>query len=226
MPAEPRIGVAIPAYNRERFLAATLASVLAQTHPASDVVVVDDGSTDDTVAIAEGFGPPVRVIRRSHSGPGATRSHAMSQARGDVLMPLDADDVLTPHSIECRLPVLSGRPEADIVFGHECRFKAYGDDGPVALDTLHPAHVPNGMLIRRSAYERVGAFAADLRVAETLDWLLRAREARLVEVTVPAQVVWRRIHDANLSITERGSFGEMAHVLKASLDRRRSGTGC
>jgi glycosyltransferase involved in cell wall biosynthesis len=222
MHPETRVGVAIPAYNRERLLAATLRSVLEQSHPVTDVVVVDDGSTDGTVAVAVEAGLPVRVVRRPHAGPGATRSLAMSQVQGDVLMPLDADDLLTARSIECRIAVLRSRPQTDVVFGHERRFSACGADGPVALDEPHPAYVPNAMLIRRSAYERVGPFAPDLRVAETLDWMLRARETGLNEVIVPDQVVWRRIHDANSSLIERESFGELAQVLKTSLDRRRT----
>lgn len=224
MAGELRIGIAMPAYNRESFLAATLHSVLEQSHPVTDVLVVDNGSTDATAAVALAAGPPVRVVRRPHGGPGGARSLAMSEVEGDVLMPLDSDDLLTPWSVECRLAVLCARPEVDIVYGHERRFTACGEDGPVALRDTHPAAVPNAMLIRRSSYERVGAFAADLRVAETLDWALRAREAGLVEVTVPDHVLWRRIHGANTSLIERASYGEMAHVLKASLDRRRSGT--
>jgi hypothetical protein len=78
--------------------------------------------------------------------------------------------------------------------------------------------------MRREAYQRVGRFATGLRVADGLDWLLRAREAGIVDATVEAQVVWRRVHGANNSLTQRTSLGEFAVVLKASLDRRRRRT--
>ena len=78
------------------------------------------------------------------------------------------------------------------------------------------------MLIRRTAFERVGRFAADLRIAETLDWMLRAQELGLKMKTVPDQVLWRRVHGDNVSLTRRGSLGEYPRALKASLDRRRA----
>jgi glycosyltransferase involved in cell wall biosynthesis len=219
------VGVAIPVHNGERFLAATLRSVLAQRHPVGDVVVVDDGSTDAGAEIARAFGPPVRVVRRPHRGIGATRSEAMALVRGEVVVPLDADDLLTPHSVEARMEVLLADPGIDVVFGQVRSFSECVGDRPVALDEPQPAHVPDAMLVRRAAFERVGPFAAGLRVAEGLDWLLRARELGLTEATVPEQVLWRRVHGANNSLTARDAMAEFPRALKASLDRRRAGTG-
>jgi glycosyltransferase involved in cell wall biosynthesis len=221
-PHVPAVGVAIPVYNGERFVAEALRSVLAQSHPVGDVVVLDDGSSDRSAEIARSFGPPVRVERVPHSGIGAARSRALEMVRGEFILPLDADDLLTADSIEVRLPVLLERPEVDIVYGHIRQFAEFADGSPLALNLPQPSHVPNAMLIRRAAFERVGSFATDLRVAETLDWLLRAREAGLVEVTVEDQALWRRVHGANNSLTQRASLSEFPRVLKASLDRRRS----
>lgn len=223
MRTEPRVAVGIPVHNGERFLAEALHSVLVQTHPPSDVVVVDDGSDDATADIARRFGPPVRVVRRRRrGGAGAARSLALELARGEMLLPLDADDLLTPHSIEARLRVLCTQPEIDVVYGHARSFARYDGAAPIPLDEPHPAHVPDAMLIRRTAYKRVGPFAAELRVAECLDWLLRAREIGLREATVPEQVLWRRIHGANNSLTGRAAMHEFPRTIKASLDRRRA----
>ncbi len=217
------VGVAIPVYNRAEFLEATLRSVLEQTHPVADVVVVDDGSQDASATLAVTVGPPVRVVRQPHSGIGAARSRAIGLLQAEYVVPLDSDDLLTPRSIEARIDVLLGRPEIDVVFGQVRSFAECLAGQPVALDQCKPARVPDSMLIRRSAFERVGAFDHDLRVAETLDWMLRAREAGLREATVPEQVLWRRVHGANNSLIERPSIGEFPRVLKAALDRRRAG---
>ena len=211
----------MPVYNGERFLDATLHSVLAQSYPVGDVLVLDDGSDDLSGAVARGIGPPIRVVRRPHGGIGAARSHAMKLVRGDFLLPLDADDLLTPGSIEARIQVLLARPEIDVVYGHVRSFAACLEGRPLALDEPRPAHVPDAMLIRRVAFERVGPFAVGLRVAETLDWLLRAHELGLGEATVPEQVLWRRVHGANNSLMQRSSMYEYPRALKASLDRRR-----
>lgn len=216
------VGVAVPVFNGERFVEDALRSVLAQTYAVSDVVVVDDGSDDMSADVARSVGPPVRVVRRPHAGIGSARSEAMKLVRGDVIMPLDADDLLTADSVESRVRVLAAQPAFELVFGHVRHFAECAAGAPVALDQPQPAHVTGGMLIRRESYERVGPFATGLRVAEALDWLLRAREVGLRELTVPEQVLWRRVHARNNSVTERDALHEFPHALKASLDRRRA----
>jgi GT2 family glycosyltransferase len=78
------------------------------------------------------------------------------------------------------------------------------------------------MLIRRAALDRVGPFPTHTHVAEGLDWMLRARELGLGEITLDDQVIWRRVHGENNSLRHRGEIGEFARALKASLDRRRA----
>jgi len=216
------VAVAIPAYNAERFIGEALESVLTQTYPVDDIVVVDDGSDDATADAAAGVDRRVRVLRQPNSGIGITRSRAVAATRGELVVPLDSDDLLPPGSIECRVRALQADPELELVFGHVRHFAAQVDDLPAALEPAQPAHGPSGMLVRRKAYERVGPFASGLHVAEALDWLLRARECGLRELTLPDQVLWRRVHAGNNSIVNRASINEFTHALKASLDRRRA----
>jgi glycosyltransferase involved in cell wall biosynthesis len=216
------VAAALPVFNGELHLAAALRSVLAQTHPVGDIVVVDDGSDDASCDVALGFGPPVRVVRQPHRGVGEARNRALSEVRAGVVVLLDADDLLTPRSVESRVEVLCARPEVDIVYGQIRCFTESADGEPVPLDEPRPAHVAGAMLIRRTAFERVGPFAPGLRAAEGLDWLLRAHEIGLCEATVAEQVQWRRIHGANTSLTQQISLHEFPRVLKASLDRRRA----
>ena len=118
--------------------------------------------------------------------------------------------------------MLRARPEVDIVYGQIRCFTECADGAPVPLDEPRPAHVAGAMLVRRPAFERVGPFASGLRAAEGLDWLLRAHEIGLTEATVEEQVQWRRVHDANTSLTQQISVHEFPRILKASLDRRRA----
>jgi glycosyltransferase involved in cell wall biosynthesis len=217
----PTVGAAIPVYDGAAYLGDALRSVLGQSVPVADVVVVDDGSSDASAAVAAAFGPPVRVIRRPHLGVGPARSRAVEAVGGDVIVLLDADDLLTETSVASRLRVLEQRPEVDLVFGHVRSFAEVGPDGPLALDESRPAHVAGSMLVRRLAYERVGGFRDGLR-AEGLDWLLRAHELDLVHATVAEQVLWRRVHGANSSLGERSPLQEFPRLLKESLDRRRA----
>ena len=82
------VSVIIPAYNRESLLPQTLRSLLAQTLPAVEIIVVDDGSTDRTGAVAESFGEPVRVIHQENSGPAAARNRGFLDSRGEFILSL------------------------------------------------------------------------------------------------------------------------------------------
>ncbi|MGA8364200.1 MAG: glycosyltransferase family A protein [Solirubrobacteraceae bacterium] len=216
------VGVAIPAYNSELWLAQAIDSLLAQSSPPGDILVLDDGSTDATAAVAERFGAPVRVVSQENAGIGAARNRAVELVRGEIVAFLDADDLYTPSSIAIRLGVLAEHPHVDVVFGHERRFAEVLDGRPVPSGSPHPSPLPGSMLVRRSALQRVGPFPSGVRVAEGLDWLLRARELSVQDLTVEDQVVWRRVHGENNSLRHRDSMGEFARTLKASLDRRRA----
>lgn len=218
----PTVGVALPVYNGERHLASALRSILEQTYPVCDVVVADDGSEDTTRHVALAVGPPVRLLALPHRGVGPARTEAVRSTHGEFVVLMDGDDLLTRDSIGCRMEVLADRPDVDIVYGHIRNFSECAAGRPIPLDEPRPAHVPGAMLVRRSAFDRVGPFASGLQVSEGLDWLLRAHEAGLREATVDRLVQWRRVHGANNSVAHRHSRQEMARVLKRSLDRRRA----
>jgi glycosyltransferase involved in cell wall biosynthesis len=95
----PAISVVIPCYNGAKYLRETLDSAVAQTLPPLEVIVVDDGSTDDSAAIAESYGPPVRVIRQSNQGESVARNRAISEAKGEWVAFLDADDLWLPEKL-------------------------------------------------------------------------------------------------------------------------------
>jgi glycosyltransferase involved in cell wall biosynthesis len=217
---EPTVGVAIAVRDGERWLAACLDSVLGQTLPATEIVVVDDGSNDATPTIAARYAPLVRLRRIPPSGIAAARNLAFGLLRTELIVSVDADDLLTPRSIEVRVAALRSRPELDLVFGRERRFTDVRAGQPVPIGEPRPAPIPGAMLLRRSSFARVGPFT-DGHVTDGLDWLLRSREAGLCEHTVPEQVTWRRVHGANNSLTHREALGEFPRALKASLDRRR-----
>lgn len=97
------VSVVIPCFNASRFLNATLESVFAQTYAVRELILVDDGSTDDSAGIAESYGPPVRVIRQSNQGESVARNRGMETACGDWIAFLDADDLWEPHKLERQL---------------------------------------------------------------------------------------------------------------------------
>ncbi len=102
----PTVSVVIPCYNSAPFLRETLDSVMKQTRPVLEVIVVDDGSTDDSGAIAASYGPPVRVIHQENQGESVARNRGMDEARGDWIALLDADDRWLPHKLKRVLDAL------------------------------------------------------------------------------------------------------------------------
>ena len=102
----PTVSVVIPCYNGAAFLRETLDSVLAQTYPPLEVILIDDGSTDESAAIAESYGPPVRVIRQENQGESVARNRGMDEARGDWIACLDADDLWKPEKLERQLAAI------------------------------------------------------------------------------------------------------------------------
>jgi GT2 family glycosyltransferase len=115
--SEPTFTVAMPAYNAERTIAASIRSVLAQTRSDHELIVVDDGSTDATVEIASGFNDPrVRVLRQENQGPGAARNLAITEARGRYVSMLDSDDLWLPTYLETMGAALDADPRAGLAY--------------------------------------------------------------------------------------------------------------
>lgn len=119
----PLVSILIPAYNAAPWIGATLDSALAQTWPHCEIIVADDGSTDDTAAIAAGYaGRGVRLCRQANRGAGAARNLAITQARGDYLQFLDADDLLAPDKIALQLERLVDAPANTVASSAWARF--------------------------------------------------------------------------------------------------------
>jgi glycosyltransferase involved in cell wall biosynthesis len=110
-----RVSVIIPAYNVEAYIAETIESALQQTRSVSEVIVVDDGSTDRTAEVAESVGKIVRVYRQDNAGASAARNFALDHASGDLIAFLDADDLWEPRKLELQIAYLKGHPEIGTV---------------------------------------------------------------------------------------------------------------
>ncbi len=117
------VSILIPCYNAAPWLAATLESALAQTHPHTEIIVVDDGSTDHSVAVARRYEPRgVRIATQLNAGASAARNHALRLSHGDYIQFLDADDLLSPDKIAAQLTALAASPPRSVAAGPWGRF--------------------------------------------------------------------------------------------------------
>jgi glycosyltransferase involved in cell wall biosynthesis len=222
----PGISVVVPAYNAERYLAEALESVLVQTPPGTEVIVVDDGSTDGTAAVAESFAPLVRVLREPHGGIGAAFNRGMREARGTLIASIDADDRWLPGKLSLQCEVLDAHPSVDAVFGLVRQFlspEKEAERGRFAFsEEPVPGYVRGVMLFRREVWERVGEIETHLVAGEFVSWYARAAEAGVTMQVVPHVVYERRVHGLNTVIRERdAAHRDYLHLIKATLDRRR-----
>lgn len=213
------VTVVIPAFEAGRYLDEAVASALAQSPRPAEVLVVDDGSTDGAPTHLAPH-PAVRVIRRPHGGPGAARNTGVQAATQPLVAFLDADDLWRAGKLAIQLAVLRAAADVDMVFGGVQPFVSPELHGQItnsarAADT---AHLPGTMLVRAEALHRVGPFREDVLAGEFIDWYHRAREAGLVERSVDAVVLDRRLHGANTSSSLEAQRSYLA-VARAALRR-------
>jgi glycosyltransferase involved in cell wall biosynthesis len=222
----PTVSAIIPTFNRAALLVEAVESALAQRRPPDEILVIDDGSRDDTAARMAAYGERVRYVRQANAGPSAARNHGFRLARGEFLALLDSDDLWTPDRLERQLDVLQRHPETDVVFGREVLFGAGQPDRDwnlhdpevrrALLETNGPLAGASALLIRenmvptstalfrRTLLERAGFIDESLRQAEDWDLWLRFAFAGARFAHVPAPLCRRRMHDSNL-IHDKGA---------------------
>ena len=232
MKETPLVSVIIPVYNYDRYLAEAIESVVSQTYQHLEVIVVDDGSTDQSGEVARTFADRgVRYCHQVHAGIGPARNKGVELAQGDFLAFLDADDRWPLEKTERQLQAFESDPALEMVFGQAMQlqngpeWEAGVKDPKLAVAGMVPGMVPGTMLIKRDAFLRVGKFQGDWKVGEFIDWYARAVELQIRSLVLPDLLLWRRIHDSNQGVRERQSVSDYARVLKAKLDRSRAERG-
>jgi glycosyltransferase involved in cell wall biosynthesis len=210
-----RASLIIPAFNHARFLGAAIDSALAQTLGAVDVIVVDDGSTDDTPAVLARYAGRVRVLRQPNRGLSSARNAGLAAARGTFVAFLDADDVMAPTKLAAQLEVLERSPAigwtyCDVLMetvatGATARaserfgYAARALDGWLFPELIHGNFIPAiAPLVRRTALEAAGGF--DERLTALEDWDMWLRLSLIAEARyTPAVLVTYRIRPGGMS---------------------------
>lgn len=222
---QPTVSTIIPVYNGERYLAAALDSVLNQSAPPTEIVVVDDGSSDGSAAIAHRYAPFVHCYQQPHAGPGAARNQGASMAQGDYLAFLDADDLWLPDKLASQMAYLQTHPEIDMVFGHVEQFISPDltpDQYPALPEQPIIAGLGAGtMLIHRSHFHQVGPFPTQWMIGEFIEWYSRAQTMGLQATVLPQVVMRRRLHTTNLTRRTQDRRSDYLQILKLRLDEKR-----
>ena len=226
------MSVIIPTYNRARFVVQAIDSVLAQSLPAHEVIVVDDGSTDDTSAVLAGYGTCIRRVTQRNQGVAAARNNGACVASGEWLAFLDSDDIWMPCKLERQLERVVAEPSLGLVHcayeqvdvaGRPLGQQLDGLEGWVASELLlfrRPViSALSTVMIPRRVFEDVGRFDPDRRLAPSEDFDLYYRIARRYKVGfVPEVLVKYRLHGGNAHLNVRRMAQAMLLIYRQIFD--------
>lgn len=222
MQADPTVSVILPTFNRARFIAAALDSVLSQSQPAAEIIVIDDGSTDGTDKAVARFGAAVRYHWQPNAGKLAAISAGLDRATGDLVWIMDDDDIAPPDAIRALAAPFADDPALVMSYGRMTRFSA-GSETPVAYPDDDRPFLPRLMedcfitghpcvMVRRAALENIRPF--DTSIIASVDYYLHLQVALQGGVAaVDAVVLRQRQHDGPRG-PARAQYGESARVAK------------
>jgi glycosyltransferase involved in cell wall biosynthesis len=224
-PERPRVSVVIPCYNSGRFLREAIESVLRQSYPAAEIVVVNDGSTDDTAAVARSF-ERVRYIEQPNQGAPASRNAGIRASTGDFLVCLDADDRLQPHALATGVESLVAHPEWAFVSGevsviaedgslrHVPKRKPRFGDPYIELLRSNYIWTPGVVMYRRDILRAVNGYVT--WAGASADYELNVRIARRFPIGRHDQVVLDyRQHPSSMS-------SDVRYMLRSAVTVRRA----
>lgn len=221
------VSTIVPTFNRARLVVRAVASALAQTYQNHEVIVVDDGSSDETrSALETAFGNRIRYFYKENAGVSSARNYGLREASGDFLCFLDSDDVWHEQKLELQAACLHEHPDLGLVLtdiewvdpdGRTTRIehrRAWlpADGWLLSAALREPAFVPSTVMLRRAVYATVGPFDTTLKTAEDIDFYLRvAKEFQIGLIEKPLT----RYMSGHASLSEpAAAFGDYAYVLE------------
>lgn len=225
--SRPLISAVVPCYNQARFLEQAIRSVLEQSYPNVEVVVVDDGSTDDTAAVAQQFDSRVRYVHQENQGLSAARNTGLRHAKGDLIHFLDSDDFVAPDMYERVVETAALHPDAGVFSTDWLYVDQNGNDlarypadswAEDALSLLLEGNrfPPCAAIARRSTVETVGKFKVALRSCEDWDFWIRAASAGTRFAPVQGAGAMYRRYEGTMSTNHRRMWEAGLQVLNDS----------
>jgi glycosyltransferase involved in cell wall biosynthesis len=220
-----KISVVIPSYNHGKYLGEAIDSVLHQSYPPFEVIVVNDGSVDNTAKVIKPYRSQVNYIYQKNSGIGAARNTGIQHAKGDYLTFLDADDKWPINKLQRQLQALKQDSTLEMIFGHVQQFYC----PQISLEAkaklqcptaLIPGVIASTMLIKTDSFHNVGYFDSRWSTGEFIDWYIKAQTTGLKEITLNDLLLYRRIHDGHLSTRTNRNYQHYLQILRAKLHSR------
>jgi len=214
-----KVSIITPTYNRADFLPVAIESVQAQSFPDWEMLIVDDGSTDNTAELVNRYSAQdsrIRYFQQPNQGQSVARNHALGEARGEFICFLDSDNAWLPDKLEKQLAVFQQEPDVDIVYGDCITINEQGDEisranmkrhsGRITLHLLKDNCVSmNTTMIRRRCFDEMGGFDEGDRLAEDYELWLRF-STRFRFHYIPEYLAYYRVMENQLSSDKQARF--------------------
>jgi glycosyltransferase involved in cell wall biosynthesis len=225
----PIVSIIVPTYNGVRYIAETIQSILQQTYKDFEIIVIDDGSTDETVQVIHSFGKKVRYFYQSNRGPASARNIGIQQAKGKYIALIDHDDLWLPNKLEKQVPILEKMPGVGLVYSDAFNFYTDSNECPnTCFDLKQPYagkvfkylfignFIPNlTVLVRKECFEKIGYFDVSGKMRMTDDyhmWLQVSQQYDFEYIDQPL-AKFRR-HQNNMSRDDIGMILDTNAALK------------
>jgi glycosyltransferase involved in cell wall biosynthesis len=219
------ISVIIPVYNGARFIHDSLKNILEQTKPPLEIIVIDDGSVDDSGTIVKSTYPDIHYRFQDNQGPAAARNAGLKIARGNTIAFQDIDDLWPENKLELQAKYLILNPTVEIVLGQtQIYIQKRNPTGEQIFDKYKdpwPSLSFGSALIRKSVFDTVGPLDETLQYAEDLDWFLKAKETGIKINFLDETVLFYNRHGDNMTKQIVSDKKHFITALKHSLNRRR-----
>ena len=220
---KPLISVITPTYNRAAYIPAALESIWAQDYRPLEIIIIDDGSSDNTPQIMAGLSNRVTYVRQENQGPAAARNHGLQISHGEVIAFLDSDDLWPSGKLRLQLPYLFEPYQYDYIMGYT-QFIRLPGGRPLRPVQERPGSASNlgAGLYTRMVFDRVGGFDEGLRLGEDLDWQQRARLVNLRYTVIHQVTLIYQLHANNLTNDRFATRKYYWSMIRKSVERNRN----
>ena len=218
------VSVILPVHNGENFLAKAIQSVLNQEEKNFELLVLDNGSKDQTGKIAQSF-PGVRYFYSEIADVNLARNRGIEEAKGEWIAFIDHDDLWLSHKLKTQLAFLRAHPEFEGSIGLQKICLEPGMAKPHWLkqelaDTPHIAYFPSALLVKKEVFARIGTFSLSYAICGDADWFFKARQANVPIAEIPEILIHKRIHRDNITHDWTKVQKELLLIMKHSIAKQ------
>ncbi|MFC1771196.1 glycosyltransferase family 2 protein [Candidatus Margulisiibacteriota bacterium] len=226
MPKQVYVSVIIPVYNGKDCIQRAIKSVLAQTYKHFEIIVIDDGSIDNTSDQVKIF-PEVKLIQQKNLGASKARNVGIELAQGKYIAFLDADDEWLPYKLDIQTIYLDDHPDIGFILAYQKILLEKNINKPGWLKNEHLdkpqiGYLPGTMIVRKEIFRKVGLFNTNFSCSDDSEWFFRAKDAGILMKILPQVLLKRYIHKNNMGYKVEANHKALLEIVRKSIQRKKT----